>query len=173
MAHRTRRVRRGCMSTRRRPNALRPRRIQRRFSGREGRTNRGFAEVRLGLGRQPARNTIELPDGKRAPRDLFAELKAATEAFRTVNDVPIVGIPGELGALGIAGPRMAMLGVARALLAQFTVLHSPAEMVVAGFRQEHPLTATGIGSSGYLTRHRHTARLSQSISRQRHPLPPS
>jgi S-DNA-T family DNA segregation ATPase FtsK/SpoIIIE len=93
----------------------------------------GFVEVRLGLGTQPARNTISLPDGRRAPRDVFGELVAATEKFATVADVPVVGRPADHGAIGLAGARQTVLAAARALLVQLVALHSPAELVVVGF----------------------------------------
>jgi S-DNA-T family DNA segregation ATPase FtsK/SpoIIIE len=92
----------------------------------------GFAEPRLGLGRRPSRTTIELPDGRRLPRDLMAELRTVTDGFATVDDVPVVARPAEHGAIGIAGPRAALLDTARALVLQLAALHSPAEVVLAG-----------------------------------------
>ena len=50
----------------------------------------GFAELRLGLGRQPSRNTIELPSGKQNNRALWRELREAVAPFATVDDVPVV-----------------------------------------------------------------------------------
>ncbi|HEX6359208.1 FtsK/SpoIIIE domain-containing protein [Actinophytocola sp.] len=93
----------------------------------------GFLELRLGLGRRPSRNTIELPDGRRSPRNLTAELRAVTDEFTTVDQVPVVAQPAEHGAVGVAGPRAALLDTARALVMQLVSLHSPAEMVLAGF----------------------------------------
>lgn len=93
----------------------------------------GFAEFRLGLGSRPARDSISLPDSRRAPRDLHAELVAATSRFATVDDVPVVALPAEHGAIGLAGPRDTVLDAARALIAGLAALHSPAELVVAGF----------------------------------------
>jgi S-DNA-T family DNA segregation ATPase FtsK/SpoIIIE len=90
----------------------------------------GHGEVRFGLGEQPSRSLIVLPDGKRAPRDVFGELKQKVAHLATVNGVPVVGAPLSVGALGVAGPRSAALGVARALVAQLATLHSPAELVI-------------------------------------------
>jgi S-DNA-T family DNA segregation ATPase FtsK/SpoIIIE len=90
----------------------------------------GFAEVRLGLGCLPSRNTIEMPNVKRAPRALFKELAAATAPFAVVDDVSVVAALGE-SAFGIGGTRDFALPVARAVLAQLAVLHSPAELVIA------------------------------------------
>ena len=92
----------------------------------------GFVELRLGLGRRPARNTIELPDGGRLPRNLMAELRAVTDEFATVDQVPVIAQPAEHGAVGVAGPRAALLDTARALVLQLVALHSPAEVVLAG-----------------------------------------
>lgn len=92
----------------------------------------GFVEMRLGTGRQPARNTIELPDSRRAPRDIFRELVEATAPFLFVDDVPVVARPSEYGGIGFAGPREQMLQAARGFVAQVTTLHSPAELVLVG-----------------------------------------
>src|SRR5262249_35297422 len=92
----------------------------------------GFAEVRLRLGRQPSRNTPELTATGRSRRDLVKELSAGVAPFAVVDGVPIVASPAD-GALGLAGARHGVLAVARALLAQAAVLHSPAELLVAGF----------------------------------------
>jgi S-DNA-T family DNA segregation ATPase FtsK/SpoIIIE len=92
----------------------------------------GFLELRLGVGAQQARNQVSLPERRRAPRELFAELVAATEPFGTVDPVPVVARPAEFGALGLAGPRPTMLAAARGLVIQLAALHSPAEVVLAG-----------------------------------------
>jgi S-DNA-T family DNA segregation ATPase FtsK/SpoIIIE len=92
----------------------------------------GFAEFRLGLGRQPARNRIELGNNRRAPRDLTRELVAAVAPFSHVDGVPIVAAAAD-GALGVAGSRAAALDVGRAVVVQAAALHSPGELVVAGF----------------------------------------
>jgi len=89
----------------------------------------GFGEVRLGLGRRPARNHIKLPSGKRNNRALWHELDAAVAPFATVDDVPVLADLGA-GALGVAGPVADRLGIARGIVAQVVCLHSPAELVV-------------------------------------------
>jgi len=93
----------------------------------------GFCEVRFGVGPQPSRSTIELPDARRGPRELHAELVAATSEFATVHGVPVVATPAEHGAIGLAGPRAALLDAARAVVIQLVILHSPAELVLAAF----------------------------------------
>jgi S-DNA-T family DNA segregation ATPase FtsK/SpoIIIE len=93
----------------------------------------GFLEFRLGTGSQSSRSTIELPDNNRAARELVDELRGRMSSFASVAPVPIVAVPLEHGALGVAGDRRSLLGVARGLMLQAVLLHSPADMVVAGF----------------------------------------
>jgi DNA segregation ATPase FtsK/SpoIIIE, S-DNA-T family len=93
----------------------------------------GFLELRLGLGRRPARNTIEAPTGRTVDRALRAEVDTLIARHATVDGVPIVARPVEDGAVGLAGPREPVLAAARALLLQATVLHSPAEVVLCAF----------------------------------------
>ena len=95
-----------------------------------------FGQLRLGLGRQASRSVIELPRLKRSIRALFTELAARLERFRNVEDVPVVG-DLNVTALGLAGPRSLVLGVARGLLVQLMGLHSPAELVVAVISSAH------------------------------------
>lgn len=92
-----------------------------------------FAELRLGLGRQASRSSIKMPNLGQAPRELFKELREAVEPFQFVDGVPVLGQFRELGAIGVAGPRETLLGVARGLVVQAATLHSPAEMVIVGF----------------------------------------
>jgi DNA segregation ATPase FtsK/SpoIIIE, S-DNA-T family len=93
----------------------------------------GFAELRLGLGRQLSRSEITVPERRDLPHDLVQEVVALRNEFRDVDDVPVCAVPAEHGAIGIAGPRHAVLGAARSLLVQAATLHSPAELVITGF----------------------------------------
>lgn len=93
----------------------------------------GFAELRLGIGPQPARNTIALPHGRRGVRELHAKLAAVAERFGTVDGVPVLATPAEHGAIGLAGQRQPALAVARSLLVQLAATHSPADVILAGF----------------------------------------
>ena len=95
--------------------------------------DRGFLELRLGTGVLPSRCSVRLPDAQALPRDLVAELVKAVAPLSVVAGVPVAARPTEHGAVGVAGPRQLMLGVARALVAQVVTLHSPAEVVVAAF----------------------------------------
>ncbi|TWP54055.1 FHA domain-containing protein [Lentzea tibetensis] len=93
----------------------------------------GFAEIRLGTGTMPARNKIVLPDPRRLPRDLYAELVSKTESFDSVDAVPVVASPAEHGGVGLAGSRNTLLPAARAVIAHTVALHSPSELVLTGF----------------------------------------
>lgn len=99
-------------------------------------TDPGFGELRLGLGRQPSRSEITVPDRRDLPRDLMAEVHALRDRFRYVDAVPVLALPAEHGAIGLAGPRESVLGAARSLVAQAVALHSPAELVLVAFASE-------------------------------------
>lgn len=98
---------------------------------------RGFGEFRLGTGRQPAGTVIEQGAAGQAPARLLAERDAVLARFAHIDDVPVVAVPAEDGAIGLAGPREQVLGAARALITQAAALHSPAELVVAAFASSH------------------------------------
>lgn len=100
----------------------------------------GFAEFRLGLGTQPTRSEVELPDAKRAPRAITAELLAALAPLRTIDGVPVVASPARQGGLGIAGPRSASVAAARGIVIQAASLHSPEEFVIAGLASAQTAT---------------------------------
>ena len=91
----------------------------------------GFGEFRLGLGAQASRSAVTLPSPKRAPRDLYAELRDATRHLSTVSSVPIVATPLLTGSMGVAGPRSAAAAAARAVVLQAAGLHSPNDMSIA------------------------------------------
>jgi len=91
----------------------------------------GFGELRLGMGRLPSRVTFDLPDAKRAPREVYKEMLSMLEPFETVEPVPVVCRFHERGGLGVAGSRPAAANIARALVAQAVSLHSPNELNLA------------------------------------------
>ncbi|MGI5242978.1 FtsK/SpoIIIE domain-containing protein [Dactylosporangium sp. CA-139066] len=93
----------------------------------------GFAELRLGTGSRPARDTIEPPTARHLPRDLMAEVHELIARHATVAGVPIVAGLAEDGAVGVAGPPEARLAAGRALVLQLAALHSPAELVLCAF----------------------------------------
>ena len=89
-----------------------------------------FGELRLGIGRRDSRSTIKLPNSSRVPRELTMEVESTAKSLRQIEGVPIVGSLAA-GALGVAGPRVASLGEARALILQALALHAPSEMALA------------------------------------------
>ena len=90
----------------------------------------GFGQLRLGLGRQPARSKVEYPFGRQADLDLSRELHEAFDPFAAVDGVPVAGDLDGVGALGVAGPHQRAREVARAYVIQLTALHSPAELAL-------------------------------------------
>ncbi len=92
---------------------------------------RAFLDTRLGTARLLSRNSVKMPSKGKSLPDLWQELVDLRNAFLYVDAVPAVASLTEQGALGIAGPRAAALGVARSVVAQLAVLHSPAEVVIA------------------------------------------
>lgn len=90
----------------------------------------GFLDLRLGLGTMPSRSTIKPVEARSAPRDLAAEASERLAPFGSVEGVPVVASPVTTGALGVAGPRSAAIGAARALVVQAAALHSPAELAI-------------------------------------------
>lgn len=90
----------------------------------------GWLEVRLGLGRQPSRQVLELPNRGRTTNDLWEEVLDLQHQLAEIEDVPVVA-DLSAGALGVAGPAAVADGVARSILAQLVGLQSPAELSVA------------------------------------------
>ena len=96
----------------------------------------GFLELRLGTGTTPSRNVIEMPALGRTKAEAWLELSRQMEGLGVVHDVPVVAVPRQHGAVGVAGPRAEALPVARSLLLQVVALHSPADVVVAAFASQ-------------------------------------
>jgi S-DNA-T family DNA segregation ATPase FtsK/SpoIIIE len=89
-------------------------------------------ELRLGLGRQPSRNSVKMPARNGTTAALWKELTEIAARYRYVEPVPIVARLTQSGALGVAGGSERALAVARGLVTQLVALHSPAELVLAG-----------------------------------------
>ncbi len=63
-----------------------------------------FLSLRLGLGTQSSRSTVEVPRGRNAPVDLQRQLDASVKPLQVVDNVPVTcHLPSE-GPLGVAGP---------------------------------------------------------------------
>ncbi len=80
-----------------------------------------FLTLRIGLGALPSDVRVVEPQ---PPGD------GADEGEQLLPDVPVgVGL-GDVGVLGVAGPRAGTLGLARSLVAQVAGLHSPQEVTL-------------------------------------------
>lgn len=94
-----------------------------------------FADLRLGLGRQPARVQVTwgavdpLADADPGLRDLGVGVVEQTAAL---GDVPIAVPARRLGVLGVVGPPARTRALATAWLAALAALHAPSELRIAG-----------------------------------------
>jgi DNA segregation ATPase FtsK/SpoIIIE, S-DNA-T family len=92
-----------------------------------------FLAVRVGLADQPSQVSMTLPHG--GARDLRAALAELPARYATIPSIP-VQVDLRAGHVGVAGMRSQSFGVARALVAQLAVLHSPAELAIAALAGE-------------------------------------
>jgi S-DNA-T family DNA segregation ATPase FtsK/SpoIIIE len=82
-----------------------------------------FLGLRVGVGEQPARSRVDLVDG--GSPALHLQAAARLEPFTHVGAVPLVLPVAERAAVALAGPRQAVLDLARWLVVQAACLHSP------------------------------------------------
>ncbi len=92
-----------------------------------------FAQVRLGLGTQTSRNSVEMPSTNKTLPGLWRELTDTVARYADVTGVPVVADIMSCGNVGVGGPERVADPVVRGFLAQFVGLHSPAELTVAAF----------------------------------------
>jgi S-DNA-T family DNA segregation ATPase FtsK/SpoIIIE len=90
-----------------------------------------FAQVRLGLGVLPSRNTVKLPTTNNTIPALWRELHDVAGQFAMIDRVPVVADLRKCGNVGVAGPTAASHPLAAATIGQIIGLHSPAELVLA------------------------------------------
>ncbi|QWT24549.1 FHA domain-containing protein [Subtercola sp. PAMC28395] len=90
-----------------------------------------FLTARLGTGTAPSRSSLVLPGSNETLPVHWARLEAAAIEFSTIDDVPFVVDWRSTGALGLAGSRDVLDGVARGVVLHVAGLHSPAELVIA------------------------------------------
>lgn len=90
-----------------------------------------FCEVRLGLGTQLSRNTVQMPNTNKTLPHLWRELLDTTARFVHVGGVPVVADVRRCGNIGVGGPEATAAPIMRGLIAQYAVLHSPAEFAIA------------------------------------------
>jgi S-DNA-T family DNA segregation ATPase FtsK/SpoIIIE len=105
-----------------------------------GPTDDDFLRLRLGQGAAAA--LLKISCDVRATDlewDLGRTAAQLNDEFRTQADVPILA-DLKSGAVGLAGPAEATAGLARALLSQAAVQHSPDELWLAAFLSPQSLT---------------------------------
>lgn len=88
-----------------------------------------FLQVRLGLGDIDPALTPQ-PPKLVGVEGSVEQLTAAYEDLRVLRDAPVVADLRSVGSMGISGDLGPCTDVARAILAQVVILHSPAEVVV-------------------------------------------
>ncbi|MDR1512385.1 MAG: FHA domain-containing protein [Propionibacteriaceae bacterium] len=89
-----------------------------------------FLRLNLGYGAAESRHTVELPSRGQATTDDWNSLLELQAEHAQVEAVPIMASLRDSGDLGLAGPRDWLDPLARGLVAQIAVLHSPAELVL-------------------------------------------
>jgi S-DNA-T family DNA segregation ATPase FtsK/SpoIIIE len=92
-----------------------------------------FLDIRVGAATLESRLRFETQRNRRAVPAAQAELGNLIAGYRSIRDVPFTLSLADHGAIGIAGEPGAALDVTRAVLCQLAALHSPAEVVLAGF----------------------------------------
>lgn len=93
-----------------------------------------FLSVRLGMGAARSRTQIEKrPTSNRPLTGYREELDALRERASTIQGVPIIESLSLSGGLGIAGRWEAVHWYARGIVSQLALLHSPSDLVIAGF----------------------------------------
>ncbi len=90
-----------------------------------------FLTVSAGSGRMPSRNRVTLPPSQDTVAECWEQVLGIQQEFSTIDRVPVAIDLRSAGALGVAGPQEAMRSVARGILVQLAVRHSPSEVVIA------------------------------------------
>ncbi|MFT3852170.1 MAG: FtsK/SpoIIIE domain-containing protein [Ilumatobacteraceae bacterium] len=90
-----------------------------------------FLQFRIGLGTQPSRNSVEMPNSNNTTPVLWSELVDVVGRFAAVDRVPVVADLRAVGNVGVAGPDVVSRSVTSNVLLQLCALHSPAELVLA------------------------------------------
>jgi DNA segregation ATPase FtsK/SpoIIIE, S-DNA-T family len=87
-----------------------------------------FLRLRLGVADLPARSRLCINEG--GERDIRAEAEGELIARAVIASVPLTLDVRSAGVVGLAGPRVSVSGLARWLVLQAAILHSPGELVV-------------------------------------------
>jgi DNA segregation ATPase FtsK/SpoIIIE, S-DNA-T family len=88
-----------------------------------------FLRLRLGAADRPALFSVRIDQGGDA--DLRREAEEVAEWYSVAPAVPIELPLGEMGAAGLCGPEDRVDALARSLVAQAAVLHSPRQLAIA------------------------------------------
>jgi S-DNA-T family DNA segregation ATPase FtsK/SpoIIIE len=91
-------------------------------------TDSDFLRLRLGVADLPAESRITIQEG--GDTEIRAEADAKLAANDTVASVPLTLDFRRAGVVGLAGERSTAAGLARWLVLQASILHSPGELVV-------------------------------------------
>jgi DNA segregation ATPase FtsK/SpoIIIE, S-DNA-T family len=91
-------------------------------------TDSDFLCLRLGVADLPARSKILIQDG--GDPEIRAEAEAKLSATSTVPSIPLAIDCRSAGVVGLSGDRTIATGLARWLILQASILHSPGELVV-------------------------------------------
>ncbi len=89
-----------------------------------------FLTARLGIGAQPSRHTVKLPSQNKTRPEHWRAVQQLALHASVVDEVPVVADIRDSGSIGVAGPHAVATGVARAIVAQFVALHSPADLTI-------------------------------------------
>ncbi|MEJ3404462.1 FtsK/SpoIIIE domain-containing protein [Rathayibacter sp. YIM 133350] len=90
-----------------------------------------FLSLRLGTGRAPSRNSIRVNENNNGIPRYTRQVEKLTEAFRSIDDVPITEHLQLSGALGIAAPKPLAADIVRGLAVQLFGTHAPNEIITA------------------------------------------
>ena len=88
-----------------------------------------FLSLRVGVADLPALSTVAIANG--GDPDLRAAAERELSLRRTVASVPMAVDLRALGVVGLAGARASTVGLARWLIVQAAILHSPGDLVIA------------------------------------------
>ncbi len=97
-----------------------------------------FLDLRAGTATMASRLTFDIQRSpRRAAPAAGAALDEVMARYRQIDRVPFGVSLTVQGSIGVVGDPVASLDAARALLCQLAALHSPAEVIVAGFCGPH------------------------------------
>lgn len=87
-----------------------------------------FLSLRVGVADLPARSSVNVQDG--GDPELRAQALEQLSAWSTIPSIPLTLDVRKAGVIGLAGERPTAAGLARWLVLQAAILHSPGELVL-------------------------------------------